>query len=612
MNKCIEIASAKTLLDDESNKISLSLNKLFKSKKISRILLINPPDGDYRMFNYDVAKTKRYTNFAPYGLGIISKHLNSKDYETNILNLNDLILKKVHSTNNEEDFDYKKVIDDELKFTIENFKPDLIGITCMFSMTHNSLKHVSENIKKYTDCPISAGGVHISNSIWSEDTRVNFLEDLRNIDLFFLFEAELAFSEFIDLANQDFSKLELLKQIVIKNNDEAYLIKERLRPEGESLNIIPDHNEMGSFALSNTGKVGNFGWLKNENDKITTIISNRGCRAQCTFCSVRSFNGVKVRQRSVQSAIDELLYLRDNQNISHVMWLDDDLLYNTKRTMELFNEMIKQDVGITWDASNGVIAASVTDEIMGAARDSGCIGLVIGMESGNPEILKSIRKPGTVKNFIQAANILKNYPEINSRVFLMIGFPDETFAKILDTINVAREMNMDWNYITPLQPLPNTPIFDKMVDDNLAGTEGFGEIKYFVGGGYAKIGSGSSNPLQDSFETIFEKSKLDKIPNPDETKIIWAFMNYYLNFDPLTNITNQHKIEQNVKWMKYVSNIVAKNDPIALYYKMVLEKKLNKSKSVNEIDKKRLDKIFSTDPQWIEKTKSLGLLFDKI
>ena len=249
---------------------------------------------------------------------------------------------------------------------------------------------------------------------------------------------------------------------------------------------------------------------------------------------------------------------------------------------------------------------------MGAARDSGCIGLVIGMESGNPEILKSIRKPGTVKNFIQAANILKNYPEINSRVFLMIGFPDETFAKILDTINVAREMNMDWNYITPLQPLPNTPIFDKMVDDNLAGTEGFGEIKYFVGGGYAKIGSGSSNPLQDSFETIFEKSKLDKIPNPDETKIIWAFMNYYLNFDPLTNITNQHKIEQNVKWMKYVSDIVAKNDPIALYYKMVLEKKLNKSKSVNEIDKKRLDKIFSTDPQWIEKTKSLGLLFDKI
>ena len=64
-------------------------------------------------------------------------------------------------------------------------------------------------------------------------------------------------------------------------------------------------------------------------------------------------------------------------------------------------------------------------------------------------------------------------------------------------------MAMDWNYITPLQPLPNTPIFDKMIDDNLAGTEGFGEIKYFVGRGYAKVSSGQANPLQDSFETIF-------------------------------------------------------------------------------------------------------------
>ena len=61
---------------------------------------------------------------------------------------------------------------------------------------------------------------------------------------------------------------------------------------------------------------------------------------------------------------------------------------------------------------------------------------------------------------------------------------------------------MDWNYITPLQPLPNTPIFDKMVDDNLAGTEGFGDIKYFVGGGYAKIGDGKSNPLSTPAYTL--------------------------------------------------------------------------------------------------------------
>ena len=86
----------------------------------------------------------------------------------------------------------------------------------------------------------------------------------------------------------------------------------------------------------------------------------------------------------------------------------------------------------------------------------------------------------------------------------MIGFPNETYQQILDTINVSKQMNMDWNYITPLQPLPNTPIFDEMVEDNLAGTEAFGDIKYFVGGGYSSISSNnkSNNPLQDNSSNI--------------------------------------------------------------------------------------------------------------
>ena len=72
---------------------------------------------------------------------------------------------------------------------------------------------------------------------------------------------------------------------------------------------------------------------------------------------------------------------------------------------------------MTWDCTNGVIAASCTDEVVAAAAESGCIGLNIGMESGNPEILKKIKKPGKVRNFLRAADILRKYPQINARVF---------------------------------------------------------------------------------------------------------------------------------------------------------------------------------------------------
>ena len=108
------------------------------------------------------------------------------------------------------------------------------------------------------------------------------------------------------------------------------------------------------------------------------------------------------------------------------------------------------------DLSNGVIAAALDEEIVAAMAESGCIGLFIGMESGNKEILRSIKKPGTVKNFLNAASILKKFPQIDARGFLIIGFPGETFAQVTDTFEVAKEMALDWWNIQILQPLPNT------------------------------------------------------------------------------------------------------------------------------------------------------------
>ena len=46
------------------------------------------------------------------------------------------------------------------------------------------------------------------------------------------------------------------------------------------------------------------------------------------------------------------------------MWLDDDFLYNRHESLMLFNEMIKNNLNITWDNTNGVIAASCTEELI--------------------------------------------------------------------------------------------------------------------------------------------------------------------------------------------------------------------------------------------------------
>ena len=81
---------------------------------------------------------------------------------------------------------------------------------------------------------------------------------------------------------------------------------------------------------------------------------------------------------------------------------------------------------------------TVTEEKVSIAKDMGCVAMSIGIESGNPEILRHIKKSGKVDTFLQAAEMLHKYPQINARALLIIGFPDETLGMIFDTIKLRR------------------------------------------------------------------------------------------------------------------------------------------------------------------------------
>ena len=204
-----------------------------------------------------------------------------------------------------------------------------------------------------------------------------------------------------------------------------------------------------------------------ENTIASTVLSNRGCRARCSFCSVRNFNGKGVRGRTFSSVVDELQYLKEYHGVNHVMWLDDDLLFDRERTINMFNEMVKRNLDITWDASNGIIASALKDEVLDAAAASGCIGMHFGIESGNDEILKSVHKPSGKKHYLALENKLKKYPQIFTKGFLMVGFPNETLAQMQETIDMAVKINLDWYTIQVVHPLPQTEMHQQMVEMGL-------------------------------------------------------------------------------------------------------------------------------------------------
>lgn len=579
------------------------LTRFFPQRCIKRILFVAPPDVDGTMFDYGSAKRGRCWNYPPYGVGIIASHLRKEGLSVEILNLNNEILKACRTLNTESVFDFEDVWGSKLKQEITTFGPDIVGVTCMFSMTHKSTVNLCNNIKSlFPVLPIALGGVHITNCFLNNKMSGSLLEDFSNVDFFFLYEAELAFKQFIKVVNRE-APLSELAQLHFNSSSEKLFFSSKKIPTEKDIDIIPAHDLMTPRELANYGKIGAFFCLKNQDTKFTTVLSNRGCRGQCTYCSVRNFNGMGVRHRSVQSVVEELIMLRDEYGIDHIMWLDDDFLHDHKRILRLFDEMIKQRVGITWDCSNGVIASSCTDEIIAAAAESGCIGLNIGVESGNPQILKLTRKPGNIKAFLRASEILRKNEQINSRVFLMVGVPDETYRMILDTFNIALEMDLDWYNITIFQPLPNTPIFEYMVEKGLLDGIEFENIRY-SSGSYGKV---RQNKIlsTSNFKDTFTNLNLDTIPTEHQLFDIWFSMNYHLNFKRLYRENRPIKLQQQMKYVQNITDVVAPDDPFAMYFCGYLQNKVNGS--IDSLLIKRIEERLEASEYWKKRFDDFNL-----
>ena len=597
-------------------------DKLFKGKKVKRILFFNPPDVDEDIFDYNIAKRGRANNYPSYGLGILTTQLINKNYEVDVCNLNHEILKKIyyHNEIDKESFKFVDTWNDILNKKIEEFNPDIIGVSCLFSVTHNSFKKVCSYIKKnYPNIPLLIGGVHVSHDIYG------VINDLEGVDLVSLFEGDRALPNLLEVINGE-KKVEDLAQFAFKSGKDIFIFDERMVPNSEDMSIIPAYNKMDLKNHSKFGTIGSWHGMLGDDIVVSTCQSNRGCRAACTFCNVRTYHGKTVRHKTVDAVVDELPCLQNDYGVNHIVWLDDDLLKDKERTIHMFNEMVRRNVKLTWDATNGVIAHSLKQkEVVDAMHKSGCIGLHIGIESGNPQILKQIRKPGTVDTFLNASEILKDYPEINCRALLMLGFPNETLSMIFDTIELAENMNLDWNNLSVLQPWKGTPIYEQMSDEGLLGmeegtlkTEDNEKAPYQLGT-YSRqraIETGKIESdidlknLKGSFLDKLQIANFDTVPKATILDDLWFYMNVRVNFSKLLRENRPIKLKQQYQWLNYVSNKTAPDNAMIIYFYALMQKKY--LGNVDEKTKKRLKERLNDSVYWQEKFNMFNLKLEHL
>lgn len=183
------------------------------------------------------------------------------------------------------------------------------------------------------------------------------------------------------------------------------------------------------------------------------MLMTRGCPGKCTFCnSART----TLRARSPARVVDQIKLLHDKYGIRQIQFYDDTFTVFKQSVLEFCDLMVKADLGVTWTAY--IRGDCFSDTMAAAMKRAGCHQVLMGVETGNPEIAKRIGKPIDRERYIEAIAIAHRHG-IEVRSSFIIGNMDETRRTMEDTLNFAMEIDTDLFQLNISTPYPGTALY---------------------------------------------------------------------------------------------------------------------------------------------------------
>lgn len=582
---------------EPSAKISSRLCGLFP-KPPQRMLIVAPPGADERDFDRGLAVNRRYWSYPPYGPALLSAAVRGAGYWADVEDLNHAVLSEALWCRPAKDFDYN-IWRGRLRFRFMSSRPDLVGISCMFTMQHNAMRLIAQEAKA-AHLPVMAGGVHVTNA--SEFV----LRDIPEIDFLGLYESDLSLPHLMDVMHGK-RPVEEISQVAMIIDGEYVSVEGRMPPSGTQT-PVPDYCHLDLTEYEKIGQVGTYSFLRTGRPA-GSALAKRGCRARCSFCSVRFFNGPNVRSRGAATVADEIerLYQR---GIRHITWLDDDLLFNQQESIALFNEIARRKMDLTWDGSNGLIAAAITPPLLDAMVQSGCVGFNLGIESGSPRILREVHKPGTVDSFRKAKPMLDKYPHLFIKGFLIMGFPHETLAEMKMTVDLAVELGFDWYPLQILNPLPSTEIYRTMTEEGLLednlNTDGRG----FMAGIFSSLNQRERERNERTnaadFFDLLAGADLEVAPSAQDMADLWFLMDYKMNYEPIFHMTPGPKLENKRRFLIDIADRITQENPLANYFLAQASKRLG-DEAVYQVRMQQTGDYLVRSDYWRKRFHVLGL-----
>lgn len=197
-------------------------------------------------------------------------------------------------------------------------------------------------------------------------------------------------------------------------------------------------------------------------DRMTTLITSRGCYYPCIYCASHKSFGKKIRRRTVANVIQEIDELVDQYGIRS-LYICDDIFTEDEKWVLSFSEALQhRPYRLAWACQSRV--DTLSEELMYAMRDAGCIQIDFGVESGSMNTLKTLKKKTTNRE-APALFASLHKKGIRSCATFIIGNPYERIEDLKDTFDFAKVLKSDYTAFYYSTPYPGTELHRMAIEN---------------------------------------------------------------------------------------------------------------------------------------------------
>lgn len=363
-------------------------------------------------------KFQLYTPMAPLGVLAIASYLQQHNYQMRV---------------------YDRTVDKvSLEEVMQEFSPHVVGVSVTTFLHIQDSIAVSRTVRDAT-IPVVWGGAMstcIANQIVLEQAT----------DYVVLSEGEITFHELLQAIEHNAPTHDIAGLVYLDQNGEPRQTTQRVFAD---LHDFPPTDWSLVNAQQYIGRYLSF-------NKMISMYGSKGCPRKCSYCFNEQYNRCQYRKRPNEQLIKEIKQLAANYDFDTIRFQDELFCANKADLHDFCHRFRALELPVQWLCFR--IAGATAREELQLMYDSGCRGILYGLESGSPQVLKRMRRNIALDKIEQEIAWCKEIG-IEPICGFILGSPDETCEELKETAQLMKRIDIRYYSVSQFFPIPGSKFY---------------------------------------------------------------------------------------------------------------------------------------------------------